>query len=261
MLSKKQGFPEENELVMCTVAKVEYHSVFAELDEYSNRVGMIHISEVSPGRIRNIRDFVREGKKIVCLVLRVNTEKGHIDLSLRRVNENMKRAKVDEIKKEQTAEKILEFAAKQNKKDIKALYDQVAEKALASHGTLYEFFEDVVANSEILQAIGIEKKLAADIEHAIRTRIKEAKVTISGKFKISSYEPDGVEIVKQAFKRAAEIGKDNLKVAYLGGGGYSLVVEAKDFKDAEKILKKTTEAITEEVTKTGGEAAFVRKEE
>ena len=84
MLLKKEGFPEEDELVMCTVTQVQFHSVFVTLDEY-DKGGMIHISEVSPGRIRNIRDFVREGKKIVCKVLRVNEEKGHIDLSLRRV--------------------------------------------------------------------------------------------------------------------------------------------------------------------------------
>ena len=120
MLFKKQGFPEENELVMCTVTKVQYHSVFVNLDEYE-KGGMIHISEVSPGRIRNIRDFVKESKKVVCLVLRINKEKGHIDLSLRRVNEGQKRAKVDEIKKEQMAEKILEFVAKKLNKDIKDL--------------------------------------------------------------------------------------------------------------------------------------------
>ncbi|MEK6948847.1 MAG: S1 RNA-binding domain-containing protein, partial [Nanoarchaeota archaeon] len=60
MLLQKKGFPQEDELVLCTVTKVEFHSVFVTLDEYG-KGGMIHISEVSPGRIRNIRDFVREG--------------------------------------------------------------------------------------------------------------------------------------------------------------------------------------------------------
>ena len=62
MLLKKQGFPEESELVLCTVTSVQYHSVFVDIDEYG-KSGLIHISEVSPGRIRNIRDFVKEGKK------------------------------------------------------------------------------------------------------------------------------------------------------------------------------------------------------
>jgi translation initiation factor 2 subunit 1 len=77
MFYKKEGFPEEDELVICTVAEIQYHSIFVTVDEYDNISGMIHISEIAPGRIRNIRDYVKEGKVIVCKVLRINTEKGH----------------------------------------------------------------------------------------------------------------------------------------------------------------------------------------
>ena len=74
MLLKKKGFPEEDEIVICTVTKIHFHSVFVNLDEYG-RSGLIHISEVSPGRIRNLRDFVVEGKKVVCKVLRIDEER------------------------------------------------------------------------------------------------------------------------------------------------------------------------------------------
>jgi len=63
MLLKKEGFPEEDELVLCTVTKIFHNGVFVDLDEY-NKGGMIHISEVSPGRIRTLSDFVKEGTKI-----------------------------------------------------------------------------------------------------------------------------------------------------------------------------------------------------
>ena len=84
MLQKKKGFPESDELVFCTVTSVQSHSVFVKLEEYGVG-GMIHISEVAPGRIRNIRDFVVENKPVVCKVTSINQERGHIDLSLRRV--------------------------------------------------------------------------------------------------------------------------------------------------------------------------------
>src|SRR3989338_2481000 len=106
MLYRRLGFPEDGELVLCTVTKVQSHSVFVRLDEF-DKGGMIHISEVSPGRIRNIRDFVKEDKIVVCQVLRVSRERGYIDLSLRRVNDNQKRKKLEEIKQEQKAEKII----------------------------------------------------------------------------------------------------------------------------------------------------------
>ena len=63
MFYRRIDFPEEGELVICTVTKVQSHSVFVRLDEF-DKGGMIHISEVSPGRIRNIRDFVRKIKSL-----------------------------------------------------------------------------------------------------------------------------------------------------------------------------------------------------
>ena len=91
MLLKKRGYPPEDSLVLVTVTKVNPNSVFVTLDYYENRPGLIHISEISPGRIRNIRDFVIEGKKVVCKVLKIDQTKGHIDLSLRRVTEIQRR--------------------------------------------------------------------------------------------------------------------------------------------------------------------------
>jgi len=82
MFYKKKDFPEEGEIVLCTVKKILYHSVFVNLDEYENKEGIIHISEISPGRIRNIRDFVKENKTIVCKVLRTNKEKNQFQICL-----------------------------------------------------------------------------------------------------------------------------------------------------------------------------------
>ena len=90
MLLRKAGFPEDSELVICTVTKINPGSVFVNIDEY-DRSGLIHISEISPGRIRNIRDYVKEGKKVVCKVLHVDSNKGHIDLSLRRVSDGQRK--------------------------------------------------------------------------------------------------------------------------------------------------------------------------
>ncbi len=110
MLAKKQGLPEEDELVLCTVTSVQHHSVFVNLDEYG-KTAMIHISEVAPGRIRNIRDYVKEGKVVVCKVLKIN-ERGNVDISLRRVTEAQRRAKINQIKQGQKIEKIVEVTAR-----------------------------------------------------------------------------------------------------------------------------------------------------
>ncbi|MBW2976569.1 translation initiation factor IF-2 subunit alpha [Candidatus Woesearchaeota archaeon] len=257
MLLRKKGFPEENELVMCTVTKVQFHSVFAVLDEYGQS-GMIHISEVSPGRIRNIRDFVKEGKKVVCKVLRVNQERGHIDLSLRRVTEVQRRNKVDEIKQEQKAEKILEFVAKDLNLDMKKLFEDITNNISKKYASLYEFFQQVVADSNAMKDSGLGAEAAKKLEDAIRSRIKEASVEIEGKLKLSSFAPDGVGIVKDALKEAEETDEENISIKYSGGGFYNITATAGDYKKAEKILKEASEKALEHIRKSDGEGEFIR---
>ena len=125
MLIRKQDYPERSDLVICTVAKIQFNSIFVRLDEYEKKQGIIHISEISPGRIRNIRDYVKEGKVIACVVLRVNMERDLIELSLRRVTDGQRRNKINGMKQEQKAAKIIEFVAKSQEKDAKELLQQV----------------------------------------------------------------------------------------------------------------------------------------
>jgi translation initiation factor 2 subunit 1 len=236
MLLRKEGFPEENDLVMSTITKIHYHSVFVNIDEYG-RSGMIHISEISPGRIRNIRDYVVEGKVVVCKVLRIDTEKGHIDLSLRRVTEAQRRAKINEIKQEQKAEKILEFVAKQLKVDLHVLYDEVHTAVKQKYELLSSCFEDVALRQGDLSKLGIDQKYLEPLTTAIKQRIKPPEVHLKSVFMIQSFEPDGVKIVKDALSKAKEKSDGKAKIIYLGGGKYDVDITVPEYKEGEKILE------------------------
>src|SRR5438445_996635 len=87
-------WPDEGELVVCSVSNVKNFGAFVTLDEYESKEGFIHIAEVSSGWIKYIRDYVRKGQKVVCKVLKVDKDKGHIDLSLKAVNEHQRREKI-----------------------------------------------------------------------------------------------------------------------------------------------------------------------
>ncbi len=231
MLYHKTGMPEEGELVICTVTKVYPDSIFVNIDEYGLN-GMIHISEVAPGRIRNIRDYVSEGRVVVCKVLGVHVEKGNIDLSLRRVSEIAKREKLEMMKKEQMAEKIVELLANDLKKDVKTLYEEISKRVFEKYEFLIDFFQDVAAGRAELSEL-VPKQYISDLNELIKKRIKLEKIKISGTLKLTSYAPDGVDIIKEALKKAAG---DDIDIKYLGAGNYRISVTANDFKTAEKKL-------------------------
>lgn len=82
----EERFPEKEELVMVKVSRVAEMGAYVTLLEYSGLEGMILMSELSKRRIRSVKKLVRVGRHEVVLVLRVDKEKGYIDLSKKRVS-------------------------------------------------------------------------------------------------------------------------------------------------------------------------------
>ena len=258
MYFHKDDFPEENELVLCTVTSVQYNSVFCNLDHYG-KGGMIHISEVAPGRIRNIRDYVVESKKVVCKVLRINEERGHIDLSLRRVNDNQRRQFNMLIKQEQKAEKIIENLATELKQDPKKVYDAIAKAVMQSYEYLHMAFQEHVDGEAKLDDLEIPKEYLKPLIDRVVDKIKPKSVTIGGTLTLKTYAPKGIDIVKQALENAEKIAKDNITIRYLGSGNYKVEVTAEEYQEAETILKQALDTATATIENSdGGEASFAR---
>src|SRR3989449_524132 len=147
-------WPDEGELVVCTVTNVKNFGAFVTLDEYENKEGFIHIAEVSSGWIKYIRDYVREGQKVVCKVLKVDPDKGHIDLSLKAVNEHQRREKIQEWKNEQKAENLLGIVATRLGKPVEACWEEFGYALLDSFGSLYRAFEEIEkAANRVIKAL------------------------------------------------------------------------------------------------------------
>ncbi|OMJ10799.1 Eukaryotic translation initiation factor 2 subunit alpha [Smittium culicis] len=78
-------YPEPEEFVVVKVRQIADMGAYVQLEEYGNIEGMVLLSELSRRRIRSVQKLIRVGKKEVVVVLRVDKDKGYIDLSKRRV--------------------------------------------------------------------------------------------------------------------------------------------------------------------------------
>jgi translation initiation factor 2 subunit 1 len=239
MLLKRTGLPEEGELLLCEVSNIHFHSVFVKILEY-NIDGMVHISEIAPGRIRNIRDYVKEGKYIVCNVLRVNVEKKHVDLSLRRVNERERVFKNNQIKLEQRSEKIVEQVAKELKLDKKKLYTDVTTELFKDYSWLYDAFLEVSEEKITFDKYKLDKKVLELLTTFVKQQIKPPLARIQMLYDIKTYVPDGVEVVKKAFSDVRKNVKGNFILKYEGGSKYLAEITAENFPICEDVLKQIT---------------------
>lgn len=257
---ERSGWPEAGDFVVCSVKRVTDFGAFVELDEYGRKEGLIHISDVASGWVKYIRDHVREGQKIVCKVLHVDTAKHHIDLSLKDVNEHQRREKIQEWKNEQKAEKWIQYVAKTTKRsneDLNELIDLFYEK----FGSVYSAFEKSrFDGASVLTKIGVSKEVAEAITKVANENLKKPQVDISGFIDLTSHLPDGIEHIRKALNAAGSVDGEDLKVeiTYTGAPRYRIHVTAPDYKKAENVLKKSAESAIKLIEKTGGSGEFHR---
>ena len=260
---KKKGYPEESDLVICTVKSILPHSVFVFLDEYMEKEGMIHISEIAPGRIRNLGDYVKVGKRVVCKVLRVNKDNGHIDLSLRRVNNFQYRSKNKEYSLETKAERVLEALALKQKTTLNNLYKEFGEKIIEEYGSLSICFEDVAHKGEsVIKKIVSDKYLGPLLE-IIKERIKVQEKEVEGLIEIQNSSENGIENIKEVLLHAEEmVKKKNYKImiSYISAPKYRIVSTAFDYSTANSNINEIAEEALKENKSFGGRGSFKLRE-
>lgn len=257
----KAEYPEVGDLVVCSVQNVKNFGAFVSLDEYGGKEGFIHVRDVATGWVKYIRDHVREGQKIVCKVLSVDRERGHIDLSLKQVNEHQKREKIQEWKNEKKAEKLLEIVGTSMGKSLDEAYAEVGEKLIDEYGTLYNAFEQVTVAPENLKELGLDKKWAGAVTEVAKENIQTPSVTIDGLLEVVNPRADAIDHIKKALVAGLDSDEAEVSLHYVGAPKYKITVTAVDYKLAEQEMKAAVGKITAAVSKSGGSTSFKRKDE
>ena len=263
MFYKKKGLPEENAIVLCTVKKILFHSIFVELDEYEYQEGMIHISEIAPGRIRNIRDYVTEAKKLVVQVLRVDKERKQVDLSLRRVPLSLKNKKNEEYRQEVKSEKLLEYIGKELKLDLKGVYLKFGYKLIDHFGLLGIAFNDIsVHGTEAIKELNFPQKEAEVLVKIIQDKIKPLEVLVHETISLQSFSNNGIEDIKAALQEGEKYAKKNeikISIVYISAPKYRVEVSSNDYKTGEDELANVNKVIVEEIKKRKGLVEIQKK--
>ena len=260
MAERKPEWPEVGDLVIATIESVTDYGAYVNLDEY-NKKGLLHVSEISSSWIRNIRDFVREGQKVVLKVTRVNLQKGHIDVSLRRVNKRARIEKIRQWKQDRKAEALLRGVAEKVGLSSDEVYAQAGALLEEKYG-LYEGFEKIAREgAEVLTELEVPESLAKAFAEVAEERIRVKMVKVKGALEIRCMKPNGVKIIKDAFLNAKKEKTKDTKVRFyvVAAPKYGVEVLAENYKRAEEVLQKVSQSVVSNVVEAGGQGTFRRE--
>lgn len=241
--------PEPGEIVVCTVREITSHGIYVNLDQYDGTNGFLHISEISTGWVRNIDRVARVSQKLILKVIRVNKARREIDLSLRQVTNEERRAKVIEWKREERALAIVEAVKKKLGEDDSRMRE-LRQKLEDEFGTIYAGLEAAARKgAEGLAPAALPEKEAEAVAEIAAEKIVPPKYEVGALVEVSSRSPEGIEQVKKTLLAAASASSAEVHVTYAGAPRYRIRITADDYKQAEKAMDGVIEKIKDGVGK------------
>src|SRR3989344_1743689 len=193
---------DEGDIVLCTVDRIVGTTVFVKID--GNGEGSIVTSEIAPGRIRNLRDYVVPKKRIVCKILRIDSS-GNIHLSLRRVTLKEQKEVLESHDQEKSAKSILRSVLGEKA-------EKVIEKIL-EESKVVEFLEEAKKDAKKLEKlVGKEKKKILEILN----KQKKKKKILKKKITLNTTSSNGLELIKEALKEQKDV-----EIHYISAGHYT----------------------------------------
>ena len=252
----KGEWPQRGELVIGTVTRVNPYSAFISLEEYPGKEGMIHISEVAGKWVRDIREFVKTGKKIVALVMVVDKEKSHITLSLKRVRRYDAEEKMKEYKNDLKSGKMLEVVAKKLNINPDEVQEKIGTKLQEIFGETFKAFQMSLTSEgyDLLIRKGIPEEWAKEIKNVAQQQMELKEVEIKGTIELKCFKSDGIEIIKKILSDAKE--KYEINIKYISAPKYSLSFKTKDAKLGERKLREAADEIIKSGKTVGCEGNF-----
>jgi len=276
----EQRYPEVDELVMVQVRQIAEMGAYVKLLEYDNIEGMILLSELSRRRIRSIQKLIRVGRNEVVVVLRVDKEKGYIDLSKRRVSpEDITKCEERYMKSKSVASIMRHVASKipsvpsegaegkgakvgeepgaSEEERLEQLYEQIAWPVGKKYGHPYDAFKLALTEQETVFSslpAPVPENVKSILLATIARRLTPQPIKLRADIELTCYTPAGINAIKKALRAGEQQSSETvpIKAKLVAPPLYVLTTNATDKYAAVDRLERAIESIQTTIEDNGG---------
>lgn len=258
-------YPEIESLVMVNVRTIADMGAYVSLLEYNNIEGLILLSELSRRRIRSINKLIRVGRNEVAMVLRVDKDKGYIDLSKRRVSPEDVAACEDKFNKAKAVHGVLRHLAERRKFYLEDLYERIAWPLYRKYGHAYDAFKIALAEESVggngesavddpFSTLEVPADVIDELKLYIRRRLAPQPIKIRADVEVSCFTYAGIDAIREALFAGIACGTENspIKIRLIAPPIYVLSTMTLEKEAGIALLQKAIDTILESISKNGG---------
>lgn len=254
-------FPEIEDVVMVNVREIQDVGAYVHLLEYNNIEGMVLLSELSRRRIRSINKLIRVGRSECVVVIRVDRDKGYIDLSKRRVSEEEAAQCEEKFANGRCVNSILrhvgELLGYESDDQLEELYQKTAwhfDRKYGKPGSSFEAFKHAVTNPEILDECDIDDHTKKVLLTNIKRRMAPQAVKIRADLEVVCYGYEGIDAVKNALRAGLNYSTEDMpiKINLIAPPLYVMTTRTLEKSDGLKVMQEALVKIEEVIKQNGG---------
>lgn len=240
---------------MVNVKQIAEMGAYVKLLEYDNIDGMILLSELSRRRIRSIQKLIRVGRNEVVVVLRVDKDKGYIDLSKRRVSpEDIVKCE-ERYNKGKLVHSIMRHVAEKTNTPIESLYQTIAWPLNKKYGHAVDAFKLSITNPDVWKDIEFPTAvIREELTSYISKRLTPQPTKVRSDVEVTCFGYDGIDAVKSALRcaEAKNTPETHVKVKLVSPPLYVLTSQCLDKNVGIQTLESAIKDIEANITASGG---------
>eukprot|EP00802_Teleaulax_amphioxeia_P004534 Tamp_04538.p1 GENE.Tamp_04538~~Tamp_04538.p1 ORF type:complete len:493 (-),score=130.97 Tamp_04538:1777-3138(-) len=251
----RNKYPDVEETVVVLVKRIDVMGVYVNLIEYDDTEGMILLSELSRRRIRSVKKLINVGRQEVALVLRVDKDKGYIDLSKRRVSPEDIDTIEERFNKSKSVHSIMRNLATTQRRDVEDLYESFGWELAAEYGHILEAFKKLLTDGSILDKYTMSEDVKEALKKNVAMRLTPQPVKVRSDFEVTCFAYEGIDAIKAALTKGIESGTEMnpITVRLIAPPLYVMTCNTLEQDIGIDMLTKALENVKSEIEARGGE--------
>lgn len=252
---------------------------YVKLLEYDNIDGMILLSELSRRRIRSIQKLIRVGRNEVVVVLRVDKDKGYIDLSKRRVSHEDIVKCEERFNKGKMVASIMRHVAEKTKTPMETLYQDIGWPLNKKYGHAVDAFKlsityvgllflillwlyrllnlSLYSNPDVWAEVTFPSEVVkSEIQSYISKRLTPQPTKVRADVEVTCFGYEGIDAVKNALRAAEALNANNadaqVKVKLISPPLYVLTSQCLEKSVGITCLEKAIKEIAGNIQRANG---------
>lgn len=232
-------YPCVGDIIIVNVKQVSDVGAYVKLLEYNNIEGMIPLQEITKKKVRSLPKLIRVNMDIVVTVIRIDKEKGYVDLSKRLVSpEDIEKCK-ERFNKSKVVQHIMRDIATKLDLAIETLYIKIVWPLHKIYDHAYYAFKEALYSQNVFSDLEITENIKKELLQNIEKRLTPQNIKIITYIELTCFAYKGIEAIKEAI---LVIDNPEIKVKLVASPLYVMTIQTADkntgIESLEAAIKK-----------------------